>query len=44
MASSDNEDVCIAGSSIKLVAKFSLSILSLAIKNVRAATKTTNLN
>ena len=44
MPSSNNEAVCIAGSSIegevevKLVAKFLLNILSVAIKNVRVAT------
>ena len=43
MALSNNGDVCIAGSSnkeLKFVAKFLLSILSLAIKNLM---KSTNL-
>ena len=49
MASSDNEPVCIAESrtegevEVKLVVRFLLSILSLAIKNASAATKTTNI-
>ena len=47
MVSSDNEDICIAGSStkakveVKLLAKFLSSILSLAVKNASAATITT---